>query len=289
MIYLENDRLKVGIIAKGAELKSLVNKSNGLEHIWQADPSFWAKSSPILFPIVGGLKDGLYHYKGTAHKLPRHGFARDNVFEIVNQSSQKVVFSLKSNEETTKDYPFDFELKLIYTLSENELEVAYEVINRGEELMYFSIGAHPAFSVPFAKNESYDEYSLTFGKDEVLNQWPLNSEGLMEAKSFRVNLENKEMPLSKSLFYKDALVYKDLKSESIILKSSKSDHYLKFKFNDFPFFGIWAAKDANFICLEPWCGIADSGSHSQELIEKEGINQLASGQTFKRKWSLSVH
>jgi galactose mutarotase-like enzyme len=289
MIYLENGGLKVGIIAKGAELKSLVNKSNGVEHIWQADPDFWAKSSPVLFPIVGGLNDGLYHYKGSVYKLPRHGFARDNVFEIVNKSSQEVVLSFKSNEETLKGYPFDFELRLIYTLLENELEVAYEVINRGEELMYFSIGAHPAFSVPFAKNESYNDYSLSFEKDETLNQWPLNSEGLIETKPFEVNLKNKEIPLSKKLFYKDALVYKDLKSESIILESSKSDHYLKFRFNDFPFFGIWAAKDANFVCLEPWCGIADSVSHNQELTAKEGINQLPRGQTFKRKWSVSVY
>ncbi len=289
MIYLENKRIKVGVKPKGAELASLTNMESGIEHMWEADSEFWGKSSPVLFPIVGGLKEESFKYKGGSYKMSRHGFARDNVFEVESHSSEKAVFSLKSSIETLNYYPFSFELKIIYTLLDNELEVAYEVINMGEELMYFSIGAHPAFAVPFLENDSYQVYSLNFDRDTVLNQWPLNAEGLIETEPFRVNLSNSEMPLFKELFYKDALVYKDLKSQSIILKSSTTEHYLKFKFAGFPFFGIWAAKGADFICLEPWCGIADSVNHNQELEEKEGINQLNPKEVFKRKWSVMVY
>lgn len=288
MISLENDSLKVWIKPKGAELRSLVNKKTGIEHIWDADPSYWAKSSPVLFPIVGGLKEGSYTYNGRSYNLSRHGFARDNMFEAVSKDKEQVTFKFSSSEETLKVYPFHFDFFITYVLDEALLAVNYKVVNTGETNMFFSLGAHPAFAVPFNQEGAYDSFSLEFDASEDLKRWPLSPEGLIEIESTDLKLDNNKLNLTKKLFESDALVFKNLKSEVITLKSKQSENYLKFTFKDFPFFGIWAAKNANFVCLEPWCGIADSVEHNQELTEKEGINALAAGQSFERSWAVEV-
>lgn len=288
MLFLENAHLKVWIKPKGAELRSLVNKNTGIEHIWDADPNYWSKSSPVLFPIVGGLKDDTYMFEGKSYSLPRHGFARDRMFDLRSQTKEKAVFRLVSDEETWVCYPFEFEFLISYELIENELKVSYQIDNKGNSKMYFSVGAHPAFSVPFADGEGYDNYFLEFESDEVLKQWPLTSEGLIDNIVTDIQLNNSIFPLTKKLFENDALVFKDLKSETILLKSKMSDNYLKFNFQGFPYFGIWAAKNANFVCLEPWCGIADGIDSNQELTEKEGINILESNAVFERTWSVEL-
>jgi len=168
MISLENDHLKVWVKPKGAELKSLVNKSTGIEHIWDSDPKYWAKSSPVLFPIVGGLKDNTYKVGKETYSLPRHGFAREMMFDLESKTADKVVFNLSSNEETLKVYPFYFDFKVIYTLLEKELSITYQVKNTGQSEMYFSIGAHPAFAIPFENEEGYDNFYLEFENDSKL-------------------------------------------------------------------------------------------------------------------------
>jgi galactose mutarotase-like enzyme len=288
MISLENDHLKVWIKPKGAELKSLVNKSNGIEHMWDSDPKHWAKSSPVLFPIVGGLKENTFKVKNDSYSLPRHGFAREMIFNLESKTADEAVFFLSSNEETLKVYPYSFIFKITYKLVANELSVTYQVENTGKTGMLFSVGAHPAFAVPFDNEEGYDNFYLEFEKDIKLNRWPLNAEGLIGLKPTEILLEDNVLPLTKKLFEDDALVFKDLKSESILLKSKMSSNYLKFNFKGFPYFGIWAAKNANFVCLEPWCGIADSENHNQELTKKEGMNKLAPSELFERTWSVEV-
>ncbi|MGR3810499.1 aldose 1-epimerase family protein [Jiulongibacter sp. NS-SX5] len=288
MVCLENDFIKAWIKPKGAELKSLVCKASGIEHVWDANPRYWGKSSPVLFPIVGGLKDNSYTYDGESYELSRHGFARDMVFEVESKNSETATFLLKSTEETLKVYPFSFELRLIYTILENQLELKYEVKSTGNNTMYFSIGGHPAFMVPFGEEGSYSEYKLELPEDTSLKRWLLNEQGLLNGETEEVELTNGNLPLSKELFYKDALVLKDLESKSITLSSAQSSNKLVFSFEDFPFFGIWAAKDAPFVCLEPWCGVADSAEHNQELTQKEGIEALNSGQVFTRAWRVAV-
>ena len=287
MVCIENENLKVWIKPKGAELKSLVNKKSGPEHIWDANPGYWGKSSPVLFPIVGGLKNNQYFFQGKGYDLPRHGFARDMVFQTESKTPYSVTFLLESNEDTLKVYPFHFEFRLKYVLEYNLLKVTYEVKNTSDSQMYFSVGGHPAFAVPF-DGEGYERYYLEFPEDEMLMISTLSSDGLIEPNPIGMPLENKRLNLTKKLFYNDALVLKTLKSSTLFLKSEVSESSLKFDFEGFPYFGIWAAKDANFVCLEPWCGIADSVDHNQELTEKEGINQLASGALFERTWSVEV-
>lgn len=285
MTILENDFLKVEISAKGAELQGLFSKETEIEYLWSGDASFWGKHSPVLFPIVGSLKNDSYTYKDKAYHLPRHGFARDYEFVAAQISQTEAIFTLKNTEETLKAFPFPFELKLSYKIIESKLSVNYTVINKGTKKMLFSLGAHPAFAVPNTPDTSYEDYYLAFNDDERLTYWKLE-DGLVANETETLELNGHKLNLKHDLFYNDALVFKTLQSNCISLLNTKNDYGLHFHFDDFPFFGIWAAKDAPFICLEPWCGVADSVNHNQKLAYKEGIVKLDSAKSWERCWEV---
>ena len=288
MQTLKNNQLTVKINPKGAELSSLFNIENQMEYLWNADPTFWGKSSPVLFPIVGALKNDIYRFEGKEYTLPRHGFARDREFIVEKSEENSVTFLLTYDENTLKVYPFKFEFRLIYSLENNSLNVTYSVKNVGENKMYFSVGGHPAFAVPLAEDTAYDDYYLEFNKTENFKRWGLTANGLIETQPFDFMKDTSQLSLTKELFYEDAIVFKNLESTSVILKSDKANRQLKLDFEDFPYIGIWAAKDADFVCIEPWRGIADSTNHDQELTEKEGIEGLDKGDIFEKTWRVTV-
>jgi galactose mutarotase-like enzyme len=285
MIRIDNNELVITINEKGAELQSI--QLSGLEYLWQADVKFWGKHAPVLFPVVGELKNGSYIFKGKEHKLSRHGFARDKTFEAEQKDSTCAVFTLKNDEQTFAVYPFEFIFRIEYAVRENELFCTYHVENINADVMYFSVGGHPAFNVPLNKNLLYTDYVLEFDNDNILKRYLLNN-GLLNDATESIQLINKALPLKPDLFYKDAIVLKDINSKQVTLKTNKDVHGLKFKFDGFPYFGIWAAKDAPFVCLEPWCGIADNIHHDNNLKTKEGINELAAGKTWSRTWSVEL-
>jgi galactose mutarotase-like enzyme len=285
MIQLSNKDLSITISEKGAELQS-VNYS-GLEYLWQADAKYWAKHSPILFPIVGELKDGKYIFENKEYTLPRHGFARDKIFNVQKLSDTSALFTLRSDGETLSVYPFRFIFQLLYELKEDELSCTYIVKNINDAIMYFSVGGHPAFKVPMDEKLGYSDYSLRFDGDTVLNRFLLHG-GLTGDDVQPLPLDEHDLHLDPSLFYADAIVLKDLKSQQITLRSDKDSRGLTFQFEGFPYFGIWAAKDASFVCLEPWCGIADNIHHDGQLINKEGINKLAIGESWERTWQVKL-
>ncbi|MFF5381826.1 aldose 1-epimerase family protein [Pedobacter suwonensis] len=285
MITLENDYIKVSLAAKGAELQGLFSKETKLEYLWNANPKYWAKHSPVLFPIVGSLKNNSFIYQGKHYELPRHGFARDNVFNFEKLSESEGIFTLTQNVDTLKTYPFYFELKLKYQLIDRKLKLTYEVKNTGTSELLFSIGAHPAFAVPNTPDTVYEDYYLSFNADEQLTFWKLE-DGLVANETKNIALNAHKLKLTHELFYNDALVFKNLQSNSISLLNTKNDNGLHFNFEEFPFFGIWAAPDAPFVCLEPWCGVADGVNHNQELSGKEGIIKLGAGKTWSRFWEV---
>jgi galactose mutarotase-like enzyme len=289
MHTIENYLLKVSINAKGAELQSIFHKTHQLEYMWNGDPTFWAKRSPILFPIVGTLKNDEYFYNNKSYKLGRHGFARDMEFEIENQTGDSISFLLRSNETTLQHFPFQYELIIKYSIEKDNLTVTYIVKNISEGDMYFSIGGHPAFKVPLVEGTEYSDYYLEFNKDEILPRWPISPEGLIEKNPEPFLQSGNILQLNKQLFYKDALVFKHSASTMISLLSNKTKHGLHFNFSGFPYLGIWAAKNAGFVCIEPWCGIADSVDSNQQIINKEGINKLDVGEIFERKWNASFY
>ncbi|MDJ1484808.1 aldose 1-epimerase family protein [Cytophagaceae bacterium YF14B1] len=288
MYTIENELIKITINPKGAELSSIFHKQYKLEYLWQADPAYWAKKSPVLFPIVGTLKQNTYYFNNKAYHLSRHGFARDRSFIVSQQQEDAITFALTSDMESLEIYPFVFEFLIHYQLQDNRVLVTYEVVNPASEDLYFSVGGHPAFNVPLVPDTTYEDYFLQFEKTEMLNVWPITADGLIEDRPEPFLGETDALPLKKSLFYKDALVFKHLQSSRISLLSAKTEHGLEMAFEGFPFFGIWGAKDANFVCLEPWCGIADPVSTNQQLPYKEGIIKLPTQSRWKQNWQLTL-
>jgi galactose mutarotase-like enzyme len=288
MPFLSNDHLKIDISTQGAELQSIYNKHTKLEYLWNGDPAYWAKHSPVLFPIVGELKNQQYTYQGKTYQLSRHGFARDKQFNITDHGDHTVTFTLTDSPETLEVYPFHFSFSIQYTIDDNRLYVVYEVTNTGKDTMYFSVGGHPAFNVPLTDKTSFEDYYLVFSRVENTARYPLSSGGLIEAQPVPMLHNAEKLPLKHSLFYEDAIVFKHLQSASITLESDKNDRGLIFYFEDFPYLGLWSKKDANFLCIEPWCGIADSVNATGELTAKEGIIALPHGECFERQWSVEV-
>lgn len=278
---ISNSTLTASIKHSGAELFSLKDNRNK-EYIWEGNPDFWGKHSPILFPIVGTLKNNTYTIEGKEYQLPRHGFARDMEFQLINKTETSATFSLESTEETLKKYPFEFELQLIYTLENTSLNIEYKVINKGEVKMPFSIGAHPAIALP----ENFKNYALQFEKEEVLKYYLLEND-LISDKTKTLQTTNNQVTLNYKLFENDALIFKTLESNSLtILENSKP--YIKINFEDFPSLGIWTKDQAPFICIEPWLGYSDTAENSGNLFEKEGILVLNAHKTFNSKFSIKI-
>lgn len=288
-VVLENHVLKIGVHEKGAELFSVFNKKTKLEYMWSGDPSFWGKTSPVLFPIIGTLINDSFSYQNKNYSLSRHGFARDKVFEVESKTIDQVTFRIESNLDTLSKFPFSFSLRIIYQIRDASLTVTYEVCNEGNNPMYFSLGAHPAFKVPLEEGSAYEDHFLEFNTTEMAPAWMISPQGLIKNETVPVLSNTTRLPLKKELFYRDALVFKNLKSDSITIKSNRHNHGLDFAFAGFPFFGIWAAKDADFVCLEPWCGIADGVDHNQKIEEKEGIQRLEAGKSWSRNWSIKTY
>lgn len=275
IITLSNNKISASINTIGAELIRL--EKDNQNYIWTVNETYWNKTSPILFPIVGRLKNDAYTIADKKYELPRHGFARNFEFQILNQTESSVVFVLESNSETLKNYPFEFQLQLEYELDGNELKMKYSVENRSEVTMPFSIGAHPAFAI----EDSFSDYSLQFNEAEEFVSYELENEQF--SNSFRkINSENGQINLNYSLFEKDALVFKHLKSNELILLN-KNKPVLSVQFEGFPYLGIWTKPNAPFLCIEPWCGLADNVNHNGNIFEKEGIQLLGNEFNFQRK------
>jgi galactose mutarotase-like enzyme len=288
MVIIENDIVRAQINPLGAELSSLFHKQFQLEYMWNGDPAVWGKHSPVLFPIVGTLKNNQYVHNAKTYEMGRHGFARERVFLEEEKNTDSVVFLLKNDEDSWKIFPFEFEFRIRYQLRKSQLNVTYEIGNTGRELLLFSVGGHPAFALPLSADTSYEDYYLEFEKAETAGRWPISQDGLIEKEPIAVLDNTHQLPLSKELFQKDALVFKALESTEISIRSDKTDRGLWLDFADFPYLGVWAAKNADFVCIEPWCGIADPVDSRQELRYKEGINKLPSGQLFSRTWVVEL-
>ena len=278
---ISNKTLSASIKHAGAELFSLIDNQNK-EYMWNGNPDFWPKHSPILFPIVGSLKNDTYIFDEKEYHLSRHGFARDKEFELIDKTESSATFSLSYNEETLQKYPFKFELQIIYNLEENKLNIRYKVMNKGETPLPFSIGAHPAFSLP----EEFSNYSLQFEKEEKL-EYSLLEDGLISNTTATLETSNNTVPLNYKLFENDALVFKKLESNSLtILENSKQ--YIKVDFEDFPSLGIWTKEKASFICIEPWFGYSDTLEKFGDLFKKEGIIVLEANQTFNTSFDIEI-
>ena len=280
IVTISNSQLSATINTLGAELISLVKTNKN--YIWQVDETYWNKTSPVLFPIVGRLKDDSYNYDGKSYQLPRHGFARNMEFSFDKKSDAQVIFELNETDETKVNYPFDFKLLIAYTLMDNELVIEYFVRNQSEKVLPFSIGAHPAFAI----TGNFEEYVLAFNKDDIFETHHLENESFNGTTTL-VKTENNTFALNYAFFEKDALVFKHLKSNEVVLKHLNKN-ILKVNYDNFPYLGIWTKKNAPFLCIEPWCGLADNQNHNGNLEDKEGLNLLPAGEDFLRAIRIEI-
>lgn len=286
MIQISNQQLTARIHEKGAELQGLHNHHTQLEYMWCGDPAFWGKTSPVLFPVVGGLKNNSYRYNNQTWHMGRHGLARDMVFSVVEQTTDAVVFELTHTEETLTQYPFPFRLRIAYSIKDTSLRVAYSVYNPSNTTLYFSLGAHPAFAVPLVPGSSFEDHYLQFSEEETTGIWPLSQDGAIEDKPVPYLDTQQNIPLTKELFYGDALVFKGLRSSELSILHKTHPHGITVSFPHFPYLGIWSARNADFVCIEPWHGIADHVNSTGNLEEKEGIIALAAQASFECAWSV---
>jgi galactose mutarotase-like enzyme len=275
MNRIANDHLTIYVNPRGAELCS-IKGDDGFEYLWQAAPEFWSRHAPVLFPIVGKLRDGRYELNGKTFELPPHGFARDMDFSLIEKNETSLVYQLLPTAETRARYPFEFELRITYQLCGNCLSVEYAVRNTGVSVMPFSIGAHPAFNL----HGPLEECFLEFEKPETLNASVLSTKGFLTGETTPVLNNSNLLPLTKTLFDRDALIFLNAKSEKITLGAKNSSRRLTVEFPGFPQLGIWAKPGAPFVCIEPWYGTADPEQPYGDIMNKPGIQLLPAGGTF---------
>jgi galactose mutarotase-like enzyme len=290
MYSLKNNLLHINIKHKGAELSNIISVENNIEFMWQANPNIWGSHAPNLFPIIGSMKDDSYIYNSTIYNVSKHGFARHNEdFTIKHQTDTSITFSLVSNKELYNIYPFNFEFIITYTLSNNQLQINHTIKNLDKKPLYFSVGGHPAFNCPLSDDENYTDYYLEFDKKENSTSYILNtSNGLITNKTKPVFTNGNQIQLHDKLFNEDALIFKDLKSRKVSLKSLTKGNILTVDFEGFPYLGIWAKPNAPYVCIEPWLGIADSETTNQKIEDKEGIIKLDAGLDYNASYSIEI-
>jgi len=289
MIVIENDWLKVEISNNGAEVRKVKHKKKGLDYMWTGDKAYWGRVSPVLFPIVGRLKEDRYQLDGKTYEMSQHGFLRDVIFEVDEQTPTDVSFSFESGGRYIHVYPYDFKAIIRYILNGDTLVVRWEIINENKEEMYFSIGAHPAFRIPLLENEIIEDYSLHFiaAANKNVMKYEIK-DSLIHEKGIANDLSM--IQLTDSLFTHDALIYSNI--DQITLESNKSNHGVEVMFEEFPFVGVWSkymdtdGKMAPFVCIEPWYGIADTYNTTGNLKKKFGINKLKPAESFQAKYKM---
>lgn len=278
-LIISNDFIKVTISTMGAEVTSV--QKDGKERIWIADPEVWKCHAPVLFPICGGVKDDKYIYDGKEYTLQKHGYARFTEFEVESHEAERAVLVHRFNDETLKQYPFEYELRIIYTLDKSKLIVEYNVTNLSEKEMYFSIGAHEGYYCP----EGIEEYSVIFEQPEMLDSSVLDG-NLVKYETINVGENTRELPLKYEYFAVDALVFLNLKSEKAVLKNRKTGEETELEFKDHDYFLLWTKPGAKYICLEPWCGGPDFVDSNYDFKNKRGMIKLLGKENTSRTHSI---
>lgn len=280
---IQNKFLKVESKIKGAELTSIYSKKYHYEYLWQAGED-WKKHSPILFPIVGDLKENKIIINGKEYPMTKHGFARDQEFELVKESKNSITYQLQQNEATKILYPYNFIFRVTYQLNKLKLKVKFQVFNSDKVSIYFSVGAHPAFNCNQQESEKFSNYMLKFVKKETGGRYIKKHTLETQPEPFFQNTNM--LTLKEELFNKDAIILKDLKSKRVVLKNQNHKRIVKMSFNS-PYFMIWTKKE-KFICLEPTWGIDDNWESTGNIEEKEGIYKLKAGDSFKCGYELKL-
>ncbi len=280
MFYkIENEYLTCEICDEnGAQLHSLKSKKNGKEYMWYGTPEIWSSQAPILFPIIGRLLDDKFRYKGKEYSLLKHGLSRRMPFKVEECNGAKAVFSLESDENTLKSYPFDFKLTATFELIGNSLKNTLTVENKTDGEIYFSLGAHPGFNCAIGDK-------IEFEKEETLCTERIDKDSYVINQDFPLIENSREIEITKHIFVPDCLILSGLNSKKLRIKG---ENEVEFTFGDCPFLGIWAKPGAPYVCIEPWWGLDDSRDYKDDISQKRGIQRLDKGGKFEYAWSVEI-
>ena len=274
---LYNDDFEVTVDSKGCEIVSVVRRQDKKQYIWDGNPDAWKRHTPVLFPLVGRYKNDTSIYEGKEYHMTQHGFARDSEFTLVRKEENVIEMKLVASEATKEKYPFDFELVITHRLSENNINTIWEVKNTGEDVMYFSIGGHPAFVC--GDNAIGAQIRFETEDDKVAYKL-LSEDGLLMPEEHYLTLANNNVTITKEFFDKDALIVENSGIKRVSL-SKDCEPVVEVIF-EAPVFGLWSAagKGVPFVCIEPWYGRTDAIDSDCELTAREWGNELAGGETF---------
>jgi len=286
MYTIASPRLTAQINPKGAELSSLVSKQTGREYLWQGDPAWWGGRAPVLFPILCGMRNNQYTYQGKTYPMPKHGFVRHEVFNTAETTPNRLTLTYTDNPKTHEMYPFPFLFEVIFEVTETTLATTYRVSKTGTQTAYFSVGAHEAFNCLWEKDETFEDYYLEFDTDANYHSEIITPEGLIDGKTYPVIQNGRILPLKHELFNNDALVFRNVPSRHVALKSKKSNTAILYDYQDAPHLGIWQKPGAPYICIEPWYGLPDEAAHNGDITQKYGIVALKTGDVFS--WTHAI-
>ena len=291
MHTLKNEMLAISVSSHGAELSSI--RKGTVEYLWQADPKFWARHSPVLFPIVGSVWEGRYRVAGKEFLLGQHGFARDMDFTLVDQTDTMLRYRLESTEETLAKYPWPFRLEIAYRLHDNKIDVIWDVTNPGPEDMFFQIGAHPAFNYPDYDPIAEARGYFSFDRKEGLECIRIKEKGCVDAiTKYPLELDaDGRYPLTSSTFdVIDTLMLQDSQLRRVTLHRTDGTPWLSLGFTA-PVVGLWSppCRNAPFICIEPWYGRCDRAGYEGDYRDKDWINRLAPGERFSSVYTIEIH
>jgi galactose mutarotase-like enzyme len=285
-VALRSSELRAEVDPLGAQLSVLRDRS-GQDLLWNGDPTVWAGRAPLLFPIVGALAGNTYRVESKPYRLPRHGFARTSAFQVLDSSASGAAFRLKADAATRQVYPFDFELEVRYVLEASTLSVQALIRNRGDGPMTASFGYHPAFRWPLPYGRSRSAHYIEFADDEPAPVRRLDGAGLLLPERFPTPVERRRLALDDALFADDVVIFDDLRSRSVTYGADDGSR-IRLAFPDAPYLGVWSKPQAQFICIEPWHGVADPVGFSGEFSAKPGVFVLTAGASMASRITITV-
>lgn len=281
IVTLNNEFLTVEIEDVGAQLASITAK-DGTQYLWQGDPDIWPRRAPLLFPILGRLKDSQYTLGEEVYTIPTHGFCRDALFAVEQHSETSVSFRLTDSEETRKVYPFSFVLTVTYTLEENRLIKAHKVENHSQQTMYYELGGHDGFRAPLAEGEKMSDYAVRIPGLEAIQPYAMNEELMLIPKNVIVPLHDGRIALKPSVYGQDTVILDQFPQSKAVLVDGQDRPRVTMEFGDFSYLGIWTMDkdfDTNYVCIEPWTTLPDGTFVGRGLKDKAGIRALEPGQS----------